>query len=237
MRLLRLHRHDRRAAPTRRPSWRTQEISLPWLGRLLLWVVVAVCTAAYLLTLLVPLGFQIRGERLLIVTSGSMAPQFDAGDAVVMKRIENPSQLKVGQVASFWPPGAHTLVTHRIIGHKMLPVMEPDPASGRMVEKLDPTTGEVIEHPYIFTQGDANAEPDPDATPLSQVRGVVLGVHPGWGYVLDWAQSPRGRMVMLMPPLAILAGMELWALYGARNERTARRLERERQESDDLLLD
>lgn len=237
MRLQRLLRHDRRAAPTRRSSWRTQEVDLPWLGRLGLWTVVGVCTAAYLCTLLVPLWFQLQGERLLIVTSGSMAPEFDAGDAVVMKRITDPSQLAVGQVASFWPPGARTLVTHRIIGLKMLPVMEQDQATGRMVEKRDPETDEVIEHPYIFTQGDANARPDPDATPLSQVRGVVLGVHPGWGYVLDWAHSPQGRLVMLAPPLAILAGMELWAMYGARSERIARRLERERDETDDLLLD
>jgi signal peptidase I len=205
--------------------------------RIGLWTIVAVCTAAYALTLLVPLWFQVHGQRLLIVTSGSMAPQFDAGDAVVMQKIDNPSQLKVDQIASFWPPGSKTLVTHRIIGLKMLPVLKPDKSTGRAVPELDPTTGQGIERPYIFTKGDANAYPDPDATPLSQVRGVILRVHPGWGYVLAWAHSPQGRMIMLAPPLAVLAGLELAALYGARQSLVERRLDRERSDVDDLLLD
>jgi len=204
--------------------------------RLTLWTVVAVCTAAYAVSLLVPLWFQVHDQRLLIVTSGSMAPRFDAGDAVVMKRIDDPSELRIGQVASFWPPGSHELVTHRIVGMKMLPALKFNEATQRTEPKLDAKTGEEILQPYILTQGDANAEPDPNATPLTQVRGVILGVHPGWGYVLAWAHSSQGRLVMLAPPLAVLAGLEIAALYGTQQRRTQADAERER-ELDDLLLD
>src|SRR4029079_4697553 len=131
-------RPERRATPTaqrarfqlRRPSW-------PGVLRLTLWTVVAVCTAAYAVSLLVPLWFQVHDQRLLIVTSGSMAPRFDAGDAVVMKRIDDPSELRIGQVGSFWPPGSHELVTHRIVGMKMLPALKFNEATQRTEPKLD----------------------------------------------------------------------------------------------------
>ncbi len=206
-----------------------------------LWAVIVVCGGAYAVSLAVPLWFQAQGQRLLIVTSGSMSGSaegaFDAGDAVVMRRITDASQLRVGQVASFWPTGSDTLVTHRIIGVRLLPVLEQDEATGRMVPTLNPATNMPVQRPYILTKGDANAEPDPNATPLSQVRGVVLGVHPGWGFVLDWARSADGRLVMLGPPLAALATLEIIAVVAERRTRARREAATEEQRRiDDLLL-
>jgi signal peptidase len=178
--------------------------------------VIVVCGLAYATSLAVPLWFQANGQRLLVVTSGSMSGSqegaFDAGDAVVMRRIDDPSQLRVGQVASFWPVGSDQLVTHRIVALRNLPVMQQDESTGRMVPTVDPATGKTIERPYIFTKGDANADPDPDATPLSQVRGIVLNVYPKWGWVLDWAGSAQGRLIMLGPPLLALAALEIISL-------------------------
>jgi signal peptidase len=201
--------------------------------------VIVLCGLAYAGSLAVPLWFQANGQRLLVVTSGSMSGSqegaFDAGDAVVMRRIDDPSQLRVGQVASFWPVGSDQLVTHRIVALRNLPVMQQDTETGRMVPTVDPETGKVIERPYIFTKGDANADPDPDATPLSQVRGIVLNVYPRWGWVLDWAGSAQGRLVMLGPPLLALAVLEIMSLVTDR--RAARSTGRTAQEKhDDALL-
>ena len=102
---LHLESPDRRATPThgrrlprpRVPTWRR-------VLAVTLWTVVAVFGLAYATSLAVPLWFQVHGQRLLIVTSGSMsgseAGGFDAGDAVVMRKITDASQLKVGQVVS-----------------------------------------------------------------------------------------------------------------------------------------
>lgn len=208
-----------------------------------LWTVIVLCGLAYATSLAVPLWFQANGQRLLIVTSGSMSgPEqgsFDAGDAVVMRRITDPSQLRIGQVATFWPAGSDQLVTHRIIALKNLPVLRQDEATGRMVQQDDPVTGEPLTRPYIFTKGDANAEPDPDATPLSQVRGIILDVHPRWGWVLAWAGSAQGRAAMLVPPLAALATLELLSLLDDRRARRAagdRRAAAARERRDDALL-
>ncbi|WP_449385831.1 signal peptidase I [Cellulomonas soli] len=203
-----------------------------------LWVVVLVGGAAYAASLAVPLWFQVHEQRLLIVTSGSMAPMFEAGDAVVLRRITDPSQLKVGQVVSFWPVGSQSLVTHRVVELHMLPQLEADPLDPtRSVPLLD-DAGDVVENPYIVTKGDANPLRDPNATPLTRVRGVVLAVHEGWGWVLQWAGSARGRATMLVPPLLALATLEIMAVVGARRRRrTAPDRAAEGSQFDDLLLD
>lgn len=229
---------DRRAEPQApRPGWRRRRSLRGQIASGILWSIAGLCVAAYASSLLVPLWFQLNQQRLLIVTSGSMSPYFDAGDAVVMRQITDPSQLRVGQVASFWPPGSDNLVTHRIVELTMLPVLQQDEATGRMVPTIDPATGKAAERPYILTKGDANTTPDPNATPLSRVRGVVLGVHPQWGAILGWAHSSDGRLVMLAPPLTILAGMEIASMVQARRARQqhAPALS-ERTDVDDLLL-
>ena len=171
-------------------------------------------------SLAVPAWFGLHGQRLLIVTSGSMAPFVEAGDIAVLQQIDDPSQLRVGQVATFWPPGSKHLVTHRIVDLKMLPAVVQNDA-GKMVPQLD-ATGHPIERPYIYTKGDANATRDPNATPLVRVRGVVVAAYAGWGATLGWAQSPAGRFTLLAPPLALLASLELVDLVAERR-RPARR--------------
>jgi signal peptidase len=232
-----------RAATPHRAQWTPANLArVPrtWRRRVVTavaWLVVAVCGTAYAVSLLVPLWFQLHDQRVLIVTSGSMsgtaAGGFDAGDAVIMRRITDPSQLRVGQVVSFWPPGSDALVTHRIVALHYLPVLRQDEATGRMLPTRDPVTGDLVERPFIVTKGDANPAPDPDATPLSRVRGVVLDVYPGWGWVLAWARSAGGRFTMLVPPLVALAVMEVQSLLDSRR---APRPPRHRGRTDDLLL-
>lgn len=201
--------------------------------RVALWSVVVLFAGAYAASLLTPLWFAVQGQRLLVVTSGSMSPAFEAGDAVVLQPITDPSTLRVGQVVSFWPPGSDDLVTHRIEGMTMLPVLEQDTATGRMVPVLD-AAGRPIERPYLITQGDANDVRDPDAVPVSRVRGIVLDVHTGWGALLERAGSDLGRLVLLGPPLAALAAMEIASVVQARRGR--RPEDREQGRTDDLVL-
>ncbi len=182
------------------------------------WLVIVAGVGAFAASIAVPAWFGLQDQRLLIVTSGSMSPFVEAGDAVVLQAIDDASQLRVGQVATFWPPGGAHLVTHRIVDLKMYAAMEPDPTTGGMVPQRD-AAGEVIERPFILTKGDANATNDPDATPLSRVRGVVVGAHAHWGFVLNWASSATGRMTMLVPPLVLLAALEITDSLAERRRR------------------
>ena len=205
----------------------------PW-GRtatsVALWAVVVVGVVAYLASLAVPLWFQAQGQRLLIVTSGSMAPRFVAGDVVVLRAVTDASELKPDLVVTFQPVGEASLVTHRIVSLHSLPAMRvADPGTGRMEPVLD-EDGQPVMQPYIRTQGDANAHPDANATPVERVRGVLLQVHHGWGRVLTWATSAQGRAIMLVPPLLALATLEVLSVVaGRRRAAPVRHLEDDRR--------
>src|SRR5690606_39321539 len=131
---------------------------------------------------------------------------------------------------------SNQLVTHRIIDLKSFPVLEQNDATGRMEPVLG-ENGEPVMQQYIITKGDANDEPDPNATPWTNVRGIVLDVYPGMGELLGWAHSPQGRAVMLVPPLVLLAAMELGGVISERRRaRTEGAKQQEEVRLDDAYL-
>lgn len=223
----------REALPSHRSRRRRRESRASRIVPAACWTIIAACVTAFAASLLVPLWFQLNDQRLLLVTSGSMEPYFRAGDAVVVQRISDPSQLRINQVASFYPATSDQLVTHRIIDLKSFPVLEQDDATGSMEPVLG-ADGEPLTQEYIITKGDANAHPDPNATPWTNVRGVVLRVEPGWGALLHWSHSAQGRAVMLVPPLVLLAAMEI---AGIVRERRRARAEAEREKDEEVRLD
>jgi signal peptidase len=200
------------------PAERGRRFRLPWtgVGRWSFRVVLGAFVVAIVASYGIPAWYRLHDERLLIVTSGSMAPYFRAGDAVVMHRLQDPSQLRVGQVVSFWPLRGTRMVTHRIIGLVSIEQTGQDVASGQATPITDPVTGKTLKRPFIRTKGDAVATPDPDSTPVAQVRGVVREVKPGWGRWLGWAHAPEGRLALFAPPLLLLAGAELLAMWQGR---------------------
>ncbi len=171
----------------------------------------------------IPLWYDLQGQRILIVTSGSMARQpdqpvepgqFNAGDAVVITPIA-PTELQIGQVVTYWDTEAKTvtvgdteverhLTTHRIIDLVKRPQLENN-TGAPLVDRNDNAV--MVE--YIRTKGDSNRAPDPNLTPVSNVRGVVAGVKPGWGYFLGYAHSPIGRFLVFAPALILLLAAEM----------------------------
>ncbi len=230
---------DRRTAPpSPRSRRRRRESRSSRIVPAACWTIIAICIAAFAVSLAIPLWYQLNDQRILLVTSGSMEPYFRSGDAVIVQRITDPSQLRINQVASFFPAASDQLVTHRIIDLRELPVLAQNEETGRMESVLEPDGSPKMQQ-YIITKGDANPEPDPNATPWTNVRGVVLSVEPGMGNILGWAHSPRGRFAMLTPPLVLLAGMEIGGLFRERRraKTEGQRKQEEARLDDAYLLD
>lgn len=169
----------------------------------------------------VPLWFQLQGDRLLVVTSGSMEPEIGVGSAVVVRPITEASQLRVGQVVTFWPVTAgsdqgSTMETHRIVS--LVNVNRRAPGTH---EDVRDASGNVVTDPFIQTKGDGNESPDANLTPVTQVRGIVRDVHPGWGYLLAWAHSGIGRLLLFGPPLLMLLVSELFSRVPERWQRAS----------------
>jgi len=228
----------REAPPSPRVRRRRRESRSSRIVPAACWTIIAVCITAFATSLAIPLWFQLNDQRILLVTSGSMEPYFRAGDAVIVQRISDPSQLRINQVASFYPAASNQLVTHRIIELKSFPVLEQNDSTGRMEPVLD-DNGDPKMQQYIITKGDANEHSDPNATPWTNVRGVVLSVEPSWGAILSWAHSPQGRFAMLVPPLVLLAAMEIGGVLRERRRVRAdgTRQQEEARIDDSYLLD
>ena len=173
----------------------------------------------------VPLWYQVHNERILVVTSGSMAPAFNAGDAIIVREVQDASELRVGQVVTFTYTNEYTgdarLETHRIVDFVSLPE-----TYDNGTVKLDPTTGLPRMIKYIQTKGDGNPTVDAQRTEVTKIRGIVRSVKRGWGFWLGWAEAPAGRLLLFAPPLLMLLLAELWSW---RSERTVRRLRRLRR--------
>lgn len=131
--------------------------------------------------------------RLLVVTSGSMAPTIATGDAVVAVDTA-PEEIGAGEVIAFHGYGRERLTTHRVISRHEV--------DGRL---------------HFRTQGDANATPDANLAPAEGVAGRVVLTLPGAGRPLLALTSPTARMLLLVLPAVVIAALELRDLWVGRS--------------------
>ncbi|MEO7364506.1 MAG: signal peptidase I [Candidatus Saccharimonadales bacterium] len=119
------------------------------------------------------------GVALRRVQTGSMAPTFVAGDAVIVRRVEPSQQLTVGDIISFRSSVDRRLIlSHRVVS---------------------------IQGERLVTQGDANQRHDL-AIDRRQVIGLVAARAPGLGRWLDRLQTPIGlALAVYLPAVLILA--------------------------------
>jgi signal peptidase len=151
-----------------------------------------------------PLVFNLMGQRLLVLTSGSMGKTYPAGSAVVAEPI-TADQLRVGQVITFRPDDGDRFVTHRIVALKQLPVTD----ENGVVERND--SGRIITEGFAQTKGDDNEDPDPNLINVTQVRFLIVDGYPGLGSWLLWSRTPLGKFLLFAPPFLLLLGAELWS--------------------------
>lgn len=199
------------AGPTRRRAGR-------WLFGCLFAVLLVGPLAAYG----GPLLFQLHGQRLFVLTSGSMTGTYDAGTAVVTVPI-TADQLRVGQVVTFRASNGE-YVTHRIVRLVTMPKTDND---GVVVR--DPSGRREMLY-FAQTKGDSNEDPDPDLAPVGQVRFLVVGGYPHLGTVLVWSRTPLGKLVLFLPPFLLLIGAEL--LSWRRSDRSLRNTDRDHPEAE-----
>ena len=125
------------------------------------------------------------GYNTMVVTSGSMEPAIRVSDAVVM-RPPSPGAVRIGEVITFKPFGSLGLVTHRVVA-----------------------TSEIEGNLYFQTQGDANATPDPDLISAEAVFGKVALTLPKMGFLLHFAATTRGKILLIALPLFVLMVREV----------------------------
>ena len=161
-----------------------------------------VAGGALLLALLIPfLVFAVPDvtgvDESYVVTSGSMSPTIEAGDAIFVEET-SPEEIEEGDVLTFHaddPEAYHggnadtDLVTHR-------------------VTDVD-GSGDGIE---FTTQGDANDHPDAEPVSGEQVVGVVAFSIPYIGWVISFAGTQLGILLLVVVPCVLLVLNEAYEL-------------------------
>ena len=138
----------------------------------------------------------LMGAQLQAVLSGSMAPTYPVGSLLVIAPID-ASDAQPGMPIAFVDPGTPgRLVTHRVISVITTPSLQ------------------------LITQGDANATADPLPVPARMVRGRVLWQVAGLGTVLTWLQWPRGFVILVVVPAALLLLLEWRSRRRSRDDRS-----------------
>ena len=112
-----------------------------------------------------------------LVQSGSMEPAINTGDLVVVK---SQPTYQDREVITFYDAD-HRVVTHRI--------MKTEEVSGSQV---------------FTTKGDANEAPDTDAVTQDQVLGKVVMVLPKMGFVVSFAKTRYGALLLIIVPAVII---------------------------------
>jgi signal peptidase len=156
------------------------------------------------------------GYRIMVVTSGSMLPQFGPGDALLVKTTD-AREVEVGEVVTFRTAGDKGLTTHRVV--------EIRTAGGQT---------------WFQTKGDANETPDVSLRPASGVYGTPMRTLPGMGTFFYWAVSPWGKLAMLGFPVGYLMAQEagfLLAYRKGRQDFAPVPTESAHDERGDLLID
>ncbi len=138
----------------------------------------------------------IVGFNPVVVLSGSMEPALSVGDVAVIRSVDT-SGLRVGDIITYRSGGG--LVTHRIVEVERT-------ESGRL----------------FHVKGDANnAE---DGIPIIETNVVAKVVYsvPQLGFLVTFADSPNGMMLLIVGPAVLL--LILWAHDWNRKRSRARQL-------------
>ncbi len=102
-----------------------------------------------------------------VIVSGSMEPEIDIGDIVIVQSIE-PELVREGDVIQFRDLERDVRINHRVIE-----ISEDDRGK-----------------PLFITQGDANNSPDSDPVYAEQLQGKVMQVVPKIGWVTILLRNP-----------------------------------------------
>jgi len=128
---------------------------------------------------------QVAGYQMHIILSDRMSPEIESGSLAFARQIET-EQIVVGDIIIFRSPDdPETLITNRVV-------------AVNRDEQLQ-----------FVTESDAHELEDPGPVPAENVVGRVSGSVSHIGYLLDYAQTTRGLILMIFVPGVLIIAYEV----------------------------
>jgi signal peptidase len=162
------------------------------LGRI---AVVALLLGAVVTITVLAVPSLIGAEESYVVLSGSMEPELQTGDVVVVHSV-SPAEVQEGDIITFRRNGGGDAGDDRV--------------THRVIEKRTTDDGVVYR-----TKGDANEEPDPTPVSHSQVIGEVWFHIPLVGRLLFFIKRPLVQGLLIAVPGFLLIVDGLLTFYRA----------------------
>lgn len=130
---------------------------------------------------------KVFGRAPVIVLSGSMFPEFDAGDLIFIEDTD-PATLEVGDVICYMGQDGESAITHRII-------------------EVQQEGGQTM----FVVKGDANNAADGTPVTFDQIEGEYTGTYlPGVGEFAMFLQTTTGMILFVVVPLVLVV---LWDVF------------------------
>lgn len=134
----------------------------------------------------------IAGYMVFRVSTGSMEPDLMVGDVILSKSVDNPEDLKIGDVVTY--QGIVGNYKDKLITHEI--VQEPYYDNGTC---------------YVVTQGIANYESDPPV-PTENIVGIMVTKIPFINNVYSFFITPWGLLTAILLILLAFSG-EFYNIY------------------------
>ena len=153
------------------------------------------------------------GYKILQVMSGSMSGEFETGDTILIKKIGDESNLKIGDVVTYRIK-KNTLVTHRIINITR--------------------TGESLSY---TTKGDANNTEDMEKVTFSAIEGIYVKKLRLISNLIKFMKKSYGMVIIFTLPIVMIICVVNSEMVKEekRNKRREKRLNYELQKSKEYL--
>lgn len=150
-------------------------------------ILAGVCFGVAVSTHLLITGSLGKTYRAYIVQSGSMEPALKVGSIVFT---QTASSYSTGDIITFETTSKDNLVTHRIVD-------------------VSSENGQI----FYQTKGDANEEADNARVPADKIVGKSIASAPYFGYFANFVRTPRGFVIFVVIPAAIIVYEELKAVF------------------------
>jgi signal peptidase I len=151
----------------------------------------------------------VGGYQMYIVLSGSMGPAFEAGSMVFVRPAE-PGTIESGDIITYKGTESNALTTHRVV--------------------------EVLNEGGLkyITKGDANDINDGTPVPAGNVVGRVHYSAPYVGYLMSFAQTKKGLILLVFAPGLLIILFELKNLFRLAEAMEAEKKAKARQSADSV---
>ena len=124
------------------------------------------------------------------IATGSMVPNINVYDAVINMRVDDPNDLKVGDVITF--RSSSPLTQNLTITHRIKAITEDE-------------NGEIC----FVTKGDANPVEDGSCAKFNNVIGKVIIRIPALGYIQRFLASGMGWLLCILIPALVIIGRDI----------------------------